>query len=206
MDPVSIGLGLASVGLSLFGANKQNKGNQQQIAAAKVSAAAGADIAQQEINEDQVRRTGMELSAHRSNMEDLRSAQKSRSMALTAASGSGASVTGGSALGGAYGGISGQLNTGLTGISNNLEMGRRMFDLNTQINQDRITQANAGVMSAEGQATAAQGKTIAGLAGPLSSLAGAAKGVGSSLSGFFSDTTGGMQSTFDEMSASTRSS
>lgn len=182
MDPISIGLSLASAGLSIYGQSKQAQGAAQQTAAAKASAAASGDIAQQEINQDQVRRQSMELSNHKSSLLDIRAAQAARSRALVSGSANNAGA-GGSALGGAYGGISGQLNTGLLTNSNNLEMGRRMFDLNDAINRDRMKQAQASSDMATGQGTSALGKSISGVAGTVGSLAGAAGGSFKSLFG-----------------------
>lgn len=205
MDPVTIGLSLASLGMSVFGQVTGAQGSAEQVAAAQTNAAASKDIAQQEIEQDKVRRQSMELSAHRSSIQDIRNAQAARSRALTAASSNNPGA-GGSALSGAYGGISGKLNEGLLTISNNLEMGERMFDLNTLINKDRMIQADASSRMATGQGQANLGKTITGVAGTVGNLAGAAGGgISKSFSSLFGgDTTGGMQSFFDEQSASTR--
>lgn len=121
MEPISalLGLGTQLVGgiLSFGAAEKQNQLQKQ-------------DIALQQQVEGQ-RRQAMELDAQRKSMEVFRNNQRARAMGLQAATSQGAQF--GSGLQGAYGQIRGQTGVNELGISQNLEIGRNIFDTNSQI-------------------------------------------------------------------------
>lgn len=86
------------------------------------------------------RQTAMELDARRKQMENLRQTQRARSLALASATGSGAQFSSG--LQGGYGQISGQSNTNASGIRQNLELGRDIFNINAGISDNQIAASN----------------------------------------------------------------
>jgi hypothetical protein len=155
---IGAGVGL---GFSAFGGYEQYQG-------AKAEATASRNIAGLEIQQDTVRRQAMELSAQRQEMQNLRQAQRARSMALSAATAQGGQY--GSALGGAYGQISGGSGINQLGISQNLQFGEKMFDLNAQIDQQKMAIADAKTKEAEGAGISSFGKSFAGSIEPIMKL------------------------------------
>lgn len=145
--------GVAGLGLELYGAFEGAKYAKEE-----------SQISQQEIGvelqQDQVRRQAMELSATREMTQQKRIEQAARSQALAAnVSGGQSGQAGqmGSTLGGAYGSISGQIGQNILGVSQNLQFGEKMFDLNAQL--DQLKMQMAGV---QGNAATAQGLMSAG--------------------------------------------
>lgn len=148
-DPFSAGLGIAGLGLDLYGGFSAIS-DEKQIA----------KIQQQEVGvelqQDQVRRQAMEMSAQRQMLQQVRGNQMARSQALATAGAQGAQF--GSGLQGAYGSIGGQTATNISGISQGLQFGESMFNLNAQLDQLKIQQAGAesnlatsqGIMSMAG--------------------------------------------------------
>lgn len=161
MDPFSMMLGAASIGMQAFGAFGQSS-------AASKKADAEKQIAADEMQQDQVRRTGMELDANRKSMEQLRNTQRMRAMATNAAVGEGAQF--GSGLQGGLSGVSAQGDVNMLGIRQNLSLGENMFDLNAKISQQKMNIADAGADMAKAQAWSSLGKSLGGAMGPLSSL------------------------------------
>lgn len=159
-------LGAASIGMQAYGAFSG-------ASAAKDKANAEKQIASDEMQQDQVRRSGMELDANRKSMEQLRNNQRMRAMATNSAVNQGAQF--GSGLQGGLAGISGQSNTNQLGISQNLSLGENMFDLNAKISQQKMNIADASSKMATAQAWSSMGKALGGSMGPLSSLS---KGLG----------------------------
>jgi hypothetical protein len=125
----SIGLGLQAA--SFFGgqgsADAYNEEQKQQIQLQKQVEAQ--------------RRQAMELDASRKQRENIRQVQRARSVALTNATSQGAAQ--GSGLQGGYGQIQGQGAWNALGISQNLQIGRNIFDLNAQISDSKIRMADA---------------------------------------------------------------
>ena len=133
MNPVSLMMGATSligIGVSLFGTSKAS-------AAAKDESQAGQEIGQLDIQSNEQRRRQMELMANRQQLQLARNTQLARSMALTTAS-SQTGGTGGSELGGGYGQISGEANTASRATSQNLGIGENIFNIDNQIDQQRI--------------------------------------------------------------------
>lgn len=174
MDPFSamFSLGTAAIGtgLSIFGASKQ-------AGAAKGKAQSEMAIAGDEMQQDAVRRRAMEFDAQRRSIDVARNMQRARALGLAASTNQGGNQ--GSGLQGGYGQISGQGNTNLFGIQTNLGFGEQMFDLNNQINQEKMKIANYGTEMAKGSMFSSIGAGIAGLSGKgnaVSSLGGEAAG------------------------------
>lgn len=154
--------------LLVAGAATAAYGGIQQMNAAKGSAGASKNIAGLEIQQDAVRKQQMELTSQRNQMEVLRNAQRSRSLALNNATSQGAQF--GSGLQGGYGQIAGQTGVNSLGISQNLALGEQMFGLNAQIGGQKMAQADFQSDAATGAAIAGFGKTLAGIAGPAGDL------------------------------------
>lgn len=175
MEPFSMmlmmGAGLAFQGAGMFesseGSKEYNESKKREIAL--------------EQKVDEQRRIKMNLDASRMQMENLRNVQRARSQSLTAATSQGAAGSGSSGLQGAYGQIKAQGAWNSLGITQNLEIGNKVFDLNAQISQERIQQADANQKMQLGQ----------GLSSFGSSLFGAGAAFGRLASGFGSPKAGG---------------
>jgi cell division protein FtsL len=143
--------GLGGLGFSLFG-------GLQQMDASKEEADISKNIAgyEQQINEKH--RQAMELDANRQQMQTVRTAQVARATALQNATTQGAQQ--GSGLQGGYGGIAGQTGVNQLGISQNLQIGENLFDLNNQISQQKMRMADAKSKAAQGQGLASFGGDI----------------------------------------------
>ena len=126
--------GLLSAGGSIFSAIESSK-------AAKEKADAEKQIASLEIQADSQRRQAMELSARRQQLQTVRNAQQAQAMALSAATNQGAAF--GSGLQGGLAGVSGQANTANLGVSQNLQFGENLFDINQQIDTQKMNIADA---------------------------------------------------------------
>lgn len=160
-NPLAIGAGIAGLGLSIFGGVEQTQAAQQKAAAEK-------NITNYEMQQDSVRRKAMELSANRQQMEVLRNAQRARALALNNATSQGAQF--GSGLQGGYGQIAGAANWNNLGITQNLQFGEQMFDLNAQINQQKLAIGDASSLSATGAGISKLGSTLMGSFGPIKNL------------------------------------
>lgn len=161
MDPITLGIaafGFATSAFGMFG----------QSSAAKASAQASKNIAGLEIQQDAVRRQAMEVSGRRQQMEVLRNQQRARSLSLNNATSQGAQF--GSGLQGGYGQVSGQSGVNLLGINQGLMAGRQMFDLNAQVDQQKMNIADAQSQMATSSGIYALGKAIGGSAGPLGNI------------------------------------
>ncbi len=123
------------------------------------------NIAGLQMKEDEQRRTAMELSNRRKMTEQVRQAQLSRSMALSQSTGQGSQLSTG--LQGAYGGISGQSGNNMLGLSQNLQIGENIFDLNAKISQQKMDLADAQGKQAT---DTAWGKLISGAGGVIAGL------------------------------------
>lgn len=125
-----------------------------------------------------VRRSAMELSARRQQMQNVRNAQYARSMALTTATGQGAAYGESSGLKGGYGSISGTSGQNYLGTNLNLQYGQQMFALEDQLTADKMELAKDQAGAAQDQAI---GKLIGGIGGSMGNLF----SFGSSLPGLF---------------------
>jgi len=153
-----IGIGLQAYG-AFAGASASSKYAEEASAAQK-------EISKLERQTEAQRRQQMELNASRQKMELFRNSQRARALALTNATSQGASK--GSGLQGGYGQISGDTNTNLLGINQNLMIGRNIFDINNLISgqKDILTQAQADYQTAssEAQGWSQLGSAITGAA------------------------------------------
>lgn len=156
------GVGAAiGLGASIFGVSKQYEASKQEAATQQDQ------IRLEQQVEDQ-KRQAMELTAKRSSMQDLRQAQVARSMATQNATNQGAQF--GAGLQGGLAQVSGQSNTNQLGIMQNLMIGRNMYNLESQISQDKIRMSQEKSEEAEGGAIAGIGGAIGKSIGPLANL------------------------------------
>lgn len=166
-NPLAIGAGALGIGMSIIGgfgqadAAKKTSESQQRIAAL-------------EQRQDAARRQAMELSAKRQQMEVLRNAQRARSLALNNATSQGAQF--GSGLQGGYGQVQGAANWNNLGITQNLNLGEQMFDLNAQISQQKQSIAGYSSQSATYGGIGKLGSTLTGSFGPIKNLSQQAAG------------------------------
>lgn len=137
------GIGIGGLALSAIGQEEQSKAQ---------SAVYQADVntAQLEIQVNEQRRQQMQLNYQRQNMENLRNVQKAQAMGKAAAVQGGAQFGSGLAGGQAQEAAQGAGTT--RDLSQNFQIGNKMFDLDNQIDQQKIAKANA-----ESQANKASG-------------------------------------------------
>lgn len=161
MDPVTIGLMLGSTALSMFG-------TQKSVQASKEFQAAQTQEIQQEQAVNEQRRIAMELRGRREEQGVIRTAQRQRALGLEAATSQGAQY--GSGLQGAYGQAAGESGTRLTGVTQNLQVGENIFDLDKQISQSKIQMAQAQTNEATAQGISSLGRSLGFMAGPAGNL------------------------------------
>lgn len=160
-NPLGVAASLGGLGLSIFGGIQKTEAAQKQ---AQISQ----DMAQTEMKQDAVRRQAMEVAARRQQMEVLRNQQRARSLALNNATGQGAQF--GSGLQGGYGQVTGQSGVNLLGISQGLQAGEQMFDLNNMLSQQKMQMAQAGGQAATAQGMTSLGGALLTSAGPMKNL------------------------------------
>lgn len=145
------------------------------------SAIQGAGISKQEtqvqqaeigtqVQMDVQRRQAMELSAQRQQLQNVRNMQMARSMALSTSANQGAQF--GSGLGGAYGSISGQAGNNNLGISQNLQIGENMFNLEGQLSQEKIQMAGLQGDAATNSALGGMFSSVGKMGGTFGNLLG----------------------------------
>lgn len=162
MDPLSqmlmMGGGLVAQtigGIMNYGAQKDY--NQAQVQTIGL---------EKQVN--QQHREAMELTSRRDMLQNLRHTQIARATALTNATSQGASY--GSGLQGGYSEISGQGNTNEAGVTQNLQIGRNIFGLDDQINQQKINMANASQSMQTAQGISSFGTSLFGASKAFGSL------------------------------------
>lgn len=156
MDPLTLGIGAVGLGMSIFGGVSASQHAEE---AARVSG----QIAGLEKDVNEQRRTAMELSSRRQQMEVFRNNQRQRAMASNAAVNQGAQF--GSGLQGGLAQVQDQSMFNSLGISQNLEIGRNIFGLN-----DQISGYKAQLSSIQGSMATDQG--LASLGGSITKGAG----------------------------------
>lgn len=166
---LELGLAAAGMAMSVMGSMKASTASNSYYQTQQ-------NVASLEGQVNDQRKSAMEVDARRRQLEVVRNNQRARAMAQTTATSQGAQF--GSGLQGAYGGVSGQSETNLLGVNQNLEIGRNIFGLDTQISQQRI--AASGFES-----TMASGKAESQMGGALMSSAGKIGQMGSSVNAGF---------------------
>ncbi len=135
MDPISsmlmAGSGMLMQGIgSIFSLNASKEYNQAQTAQINL---------EQQI--ETKKQQAMEMDYQARTKQQLRTQQRIRAASLATATAQGAQY--GSALPGAYGQSSGETGVNLLALSRGLQTGEQVFELNSQISQQKINQADA---------------------------------------------------------------
>lgn len=112
--------------------------SQQSYAASAASTDINTQIIRGEQGIEGEKKKQMYLDASRESLNILRDQQRKGALGLAVATAQGAGRAGSSALGGARGQISGQANTNLLGVQQNLQIGESIFGYNADISQQRI--------------------------------------------------------------------
>lgn len=144
--------------IQAFAAQQAAEGAQVQVQGAAQQNAATKAITGLEQQTEEQRFAAMELDARRQTLEAIRQGQRARALGLTAATAQGAGY--GSGLQGGYGQIQGQTGQNLLGIGQNLEIGRNIFGINSQITQQRLAYAAGGDTINEGQGIIARSQGL----------------------------------------------
>lgn len=171
----------AALGLSALGTFEQYSGAKKSATANAAIAQQNQQIAQEEQQADAVRRQAMEVDARRRSLETVRNAQRANATSLTNATSQGAQY--GSGLQGGYGQISGQANTSLQGIQQQLDFGNQLFDINSGINQNKYNIFGYGGQVAQGASQSAMGAGLSSLGGTLLTNANTINSIGTSAFG-----------------------
>lgn len=135
-------------GFGAFGLAGSIYGSLEQSQGAKAKYAAEKQIAGLEMQADEQRRQAMELSARRQQLQTVRTAQQARAMALSSAVGQGAQFSSSAAAGQAQ--TSSQAAYANLGVSQNLQFGEQMFNINEQIDAQKIAESEAESKMASG--------------------------------------------------------
>lgn len=151
MDPVSIGLGLAGLGMQLFGGLSAASNAKQQ---AQVSGEIAGD--EQKINVQ--KRRQMMLEASRKVTENFRNVQRIKAQGEAAATMGGAQF--GSGFAGAQAGEADQGFVNAQGVNQNLEIGQDIFGVTSDINKKKIQLAALGGKAATDQGIASLGGAL----------------------------------------------
>ena len=112
----------------------------QSSAAATASQGIAHDIFGQQQSLQLLQKQAMETEIRRQDLEQMRGAQRARSISLATGVAQGGSgfVGGSSARGGAYGGISGQVGTNMLGLQQSLTSGEAAYSANQSISQSNL--------------------------------------------------------------------
>src|SRR6266446_5197478 len=135
-NPVSIGLGLAGLAMQVFGGlGAADVSKQQARISAQVAGVSG-EIAGDELQIQAQKQQQMQLEANRMQLQNFRNVQQARARSLASATTQGAEF--GSGLEGGLASASDQGNVNALGINQNLEIGRNIFGIDTDISQKKI--------------------------------------------------------------------
>ncbi len=160
MDPFTI---MAVSGLAL-----QAGGMLGSFGSSRSATEADLRMAQLQKQQNDLRRQAMELSARRQQTENLRNTQLQRSMSLNAATNQGAQYGSGYAGGSAQVRSTGDWNA--QGIKQNLELGEKNFDLDDQMNQQKMAKFEAQSQQAMWQGVSSLGSSMTSAAGTFGKL------------------------------------
>lgn len=172
MNPIAdlqAGLAIVGLGMSIFGNKKKSDATQQMGVVAQNQANASMEIANLDKQVNAQRQQQMVLTSNRQQLQVIRNSQLARSMALTSATGQGAQF--GSGIQGGYGQISGDTNTSLLGINQNLEIGQNIFGLTNMMDDQKMKLAQYGADMAKLQGKAATGDGLSSLGAGITKAA-----------------------------------
>lgn len=147
MEFLAAGAAIASIAGTIF-----------SVSAASANSAIAQQEYQLQLKAEKERQQQMELQAHRQQLEIVRNQQRVQS--LSVARGVNQNAQFGSGLPGALGQIAGQGGTQELGLSQNLQIGRSLFGINSQISMLRGQQAALGSYYAFGMGLNSLGKDL----------------------------------------------
>lgn len=157
-------------GAALVGAGMNAYGNVQQTKAAKSQYAAQMQQQQAEQAAEALRRQQMELEGRRRQREIIRNQQRANATALAVATNQGAQS--GSGLQGGYGQISGDSGNQQLATMQNLEIGRGLYDVSSQISAARMAYTSASSAMATAKGWSSLGSSLVTSASALGNIAG----------------------------------
>lgn len=134
--------GIAGLAGGIAGSLETSEGASQKYAAQK-------QIARLQMLADQQRRQQMETDARRQMLQTVRNAQQAGAIGLSNAVAQGAQFGSGAAAG--QGQVSAQSAYSNLGTSQSLQIGEQMFNINEQIDAQKIAEADAETKMAQGQ-------------------------------------------------------
>ena len=178
MDPISDILGVVGLGMSLFGSSKQSDIAEKESAVSR-------NIAAEEQQQNDLRRQSMEMSSRRSQMENLRNAQRARAQGIAAGTNQGAQF--GSGMAGALAQNKAQETWNSQGLGQSLALGRQNFDITAQISQNKMQMASLQGDMASAQAWSSLGGSVMKAAPMLGSFGQSAMSFGSNMNSLFSN-------------------
>lgn len=151
MDPISLGMGIVGLGMSLYGGLSGAKvaGEQAQVSQ---------DEAQQEQKINEQKQQQMQLQAGRSQLENFRNVQRARAQGLNSAVQQGAQV--GSGLAGGQAEATDQGLYSSLGINQNLQFGNTIAGYNNAISGDKMQMAQLGGQAATDAGIASLGGAV----------------------------------------------
>jgi len=173
MDPITGGLAVIGLGMSIFGGTSAASESRRQAQLQQ-------QVAGQETLLNAQRRQQMEMSNRRSQLENVRNVQRAKAMGLVTATSQGAQF--GSGFEGGQAQIQGQGNYNALGLSQALQSGETSFDINDRITNLRSQITSSQSSQATDQGLASLGGSIFGASTTLGKL-----GQGVSLGNPFSD-------------------
>lgn len=151
MEPISAGLAIVGMGMSLFGGLGAAKVSAEQ---AQISGQIAAD--DQQINVQKQHQ--MTLEAGRRNLQQFRQIQQQQALATSRATSQGAQFGSGLAGGLAETESEGLFN--VQGVNQNLEIGQNIFGINSDISAKKMQLAALGGQAATDQGIASLGGSI----------------------------------------------
>lgn len=162
MDPISAGIGIVSLGMQLYGGIKASEDAHQ---AAQIQQS----ITTLDMSANAQRQQAMELSASRQKLEDFRQAQRLHAQSENNA------VESGSQFGSGYAGgqaqITDQNGYNILGVNQNLQIGRNIFGIDNQIDNQKIALSGVQSQQATDQGIASFGQSLGKSAGTISNVA-----------------------------------
>lgn len=161
MNPLTLGVGIAGLGLQLFGAIGASSAAEEAAGISKQIAGK-----EQDINEQ--KKLQMHFEANRMQLQQYRNMQRLRAQATAAAVNQGASS--GSGLQGGLAATTASGNTNIAGILGNLQFGDTIFSLNNDISGFKKQMADVQAEQATSQAWGSLGGSLVNNAGTIGNL------------------------------------
>jgi len=161
---IGAGIGLLGLGMSLFGGQQQAEDAQEY---ARRSLGVQTQIWNNENLVNNQREQALQLSSRRSNLEQMRLAQRTSARANANAVNQGAQF--GSGIQGGQAQIAGQSNFNILGTNQNTEIGENIFGINRDISNQKLQLAQ---LQSQYQQTSAANQGLMSLGGGLMQASG----------------------------------